>query len=180
MYPPQDIRTDILQIFTICPPLHLYNNHQRQCSARGHCPPAARLRRWRQGNVKRKTPDALVSTRDRRSIQVHTKKFSPKGAKYSTALFCYLFFLNRCTLKHKTPASKQPEFLFIAVFIFVHVPAFSAARTSAALRKPPRKTSLYPGSANMRQDHAPLQNPGNSPRADKPPNRQKNRNRRLP
>lgn len=108
------------------------------------------------------------------------KNLAPKGLSILRRYFAIYFFLNRCTLKHKTPASKQPEFLFIAVFIFVHVPAFSAARTSAALRKPPRKTSLYPGSANMRQDHAPLQNPRNSPRADKPPNRQKNRNRRLP
>lgn len=106
------------------------------------------------------------------------KNLAPKGLSILRRYFA-IYFLNRCTLKHKTPASKQPEFLFIAIFIFVHVPAFSAARTSAALRKPPRKTSLYPGSANMRQDHAPLQNPGNSPRADKPPNRQKNRNRRL-
>ena len=107
------------------------------------------------------------------------KNLAPKGLSILRRYFAIYFFKNRLTLKHKTPASKQPEFLFIAVFIFVHVPAFSAARTSAALRKPPRKTSLYPGSANMRQDHAPLQNPGNSPRADKPPNRQKNRNRRL-
>lgn len=140
------------------------------------CPPASLATR----ECKKKNPGCFGKYPRSEIYSSPQKKFSPKGAKYSTALFCYLFFLNRCTLKHKTPASKQPEFLFIAVFIFVHVPAFSAARTSAALRKPPRKTSLYPGSANMRQDHAPLQNPRNSPRADKPPNRQKNRNRRLP
>ena len=150
-----------------------------QCSARGHCPPAARLRRWRQGNVKRKTPDALVSTRDRRSIQVHKKNLAPKGLSILRRYFAIYFFKTGVHLNTKLRLLNSRSFVFIAVFIFVHVPAFSAARTSAALRKPPRKTSLYPGSANMRQDHAPLQNPGNSPRADKPPNRQKNRNRRL-
>ena len=63
-----------------------------QCSARGHCPPAARLRRWRQGNVKRKTPDALVSTRDRRSIQVHKKNLAPKGLSILRRYFAIYFF----------------------------------------------------------------------------------------
>ena len=175
MYPPTRHTNGYLSETSVLPLPGTYTTTiSGQCSARGHCLPAAHLRRQQCKKI------PLVYFVNTQEVRIYlSKKFSPKGAKYSTALFYYLFFLNRCTLKHKTPASKQPEFLFIAVFIFVNVPAFSAARTSVALRKPPRKTSLYPGSANMRQDHAPLQNPGNSPRADKPPNRKKNRNRRL-
>lgn len=107
------------------------------------------------------------------------KNLAPKGLSILRRYFAIYFFKTGVHLNTKLRLLNSRSFVFIAVFIFVHVPAFSAARTSAALRKPPRKTSLYLGSANMRQDHAPLQNPGNSPRADKPPNRQKNRNRRL-
>lgn len=164
-----------ISIFRFATPRHLYNNHQRAMlctrSLSSCCPPAP--------SAMQKNTPCILCKYTRGQDLFKQKNLAPKGLSILRRYFA-IYFLNRCTLKHKTPASKQPEFLFIAVFIFVHVPAFSAARTSAALRKPPRKTSLYPGSANMRQDHAPLQNPGNSPRADKPPNRQKNRNRRLP
>ena len=163
-----------ISIFRFATPRHLYNNHQRAMlctrSLSSCCPPAP--------SAMQKNTPCILCKYTRGQDLFKQKNLAPKGLSILRRYFA-IYFLNRCTLKHKTPASKQPEFLFIAIFIFVHVPAFSAARTSAALRKPPRKTSLYPGSANMRQDHAPLQNPGNSPRADKPPNRQKNRNRRL-
>ena len=58
-----------------------------QCSARGNCPLAARLRWGEQKNI-----PCIFSKYTRGKDLFKQKKFSPKGAKYSTALFCYLLF----------------------------------------------------------------------------------------
>ena len=88
MYPPTRHTNGYLSETSVLPLPGTYTTTiSGQCSARGHCPPAARLRRQQCKKI------PLVYFVNTQEVRIYlSKKFSPKGAKYSTALFCYLFF----------------------------------------------------------------------------------------
>ena len=73
-----------------------------QCSARGNCPLSAHLRWGRTKN----TP-CIFSKYTRGKDLFKKKKFSPKGAKYSAALFYCLLFL-KTGLHQQQPDRSQP------------------------------------------------------------------------
>lgn len=105
-----------------------------QCSARGNCPLTAHLRWGRTKN----TP-CIFSKYTKGKDLFKQKKFNIKWAKFSAALFHYLLFKNRLTLKHKTPAYKQPEFCVYFGFYICSRASFFCSQNIRSVKKTAEK-----------------------------------------
>ena len=112
MYPHKTYKRIFIIDFRFAPSRHLYNNHQRAMlctwSLSSCCPPAP-------STMQKNTPRILCKYT--RGQDLFKQKFSPKGAKYSTALFCYLFFKTGVHLNTKLRLLNSRSFYLLRFYI---------------------------------------------------------------